>query len=243
MQPVGGELDRDEGIRADTSAERLALPPAFTEAGTITGNASQLSDAAAAGLVTGLQTARETGIEPLAEIVGRAVVAGPDSTLHLRPAEASEKLLAAQRLTAADIDLWEINEAFAGVALASIDALGIDAERVNVNGGAIAVGHPLAASGFRLVLTRDGAPATRRHPRHRDAVRGRRTGRSGPPTQALMQPSGEWTPLLRVLAREPEERIRHAVADRPSYELRTEPEGPGPDSPDDEPLHRRKGHP
>ena len=81
------------------------------------------------------------------------MVAGPDSTLHLRPAEASEKLLAAQQLTAADIDLWEINEAFAGVALASIDALGIDAERVNVNGGAIAVGHPLAASGFRLVLT------------------------------------------------------------------------------------------
>jgi acetyl-CoA C-acetyltransferase len=155
MRPAGGELDRDEGIRADTSAERLAaLPPAFTEAGTITaGNASQLSDAAAAGLVTGLQTARETGIEPLAEIVGRAVVAGPDSTLHLRPAEASEKLLAAQQLTAPDIHLWEINEAFAGVALASIDALGIDAERVNVNGGAIAVGHPLAASGFRLVLT------------------------------------------------------------------------------------------
>ena len=154
--PAGaGELDRDEGIRADTSAERLAaLPPAFTDAGTITaGNASQLSDAACAGLVTGLQTARETGLEPLAEIVGRAVVAGLDSTLHLRPAEASEKLLAAQRLTPADIDLWEINEAFAGVALASIDALGLDAERVNVNGGAIAVGHPLAASGFRLVLT------------------------------------------------------------------------------------------
>jgi acetyl-CoA C-acetyltransferase len=155
MRAAGGELDRDEGIRADTSAERLAaLPPAFTEAGTITaGNASQLSDAAAAGLVAGLQTVREAGLEPLAEIVGRAVVAGPDSTLHLRPAEASEKLLGAQRLTAADIDLWEINEAFAGVALASIDALGIGAERVNVNGGAIAVGHPLAASGFRLVLT------------------------------------------------------------------------------------------
>jgi acetyl-CoA C-acetyltransferase len=152
---TAAELRHDEGIRPDTSPERLAaLPPAFTEAGTITaGNASQLSDAAAAGLVAGLETAREAGLEPLAEIVGRAVVAGPDSTLHLRPAEAAEKLLAAQRLTPADIDLWEINEAFAGVALASIDALGIDAERVNVNGGAIAVGHPLAASGFRLVLT------------------------------------------------------------------------------------------
>jgi acetyl-CoA C-acetyltransferase len=155
MQTAGGELDRDEGIRPDTSPERLAaLPPAFSEAGTITaGNASQLSDAAAAGVVADLQTARDAGLEPLAEIMGRAVVAGPDSTLHLRPAEATEKLLTAQRLTTADIDLWEINEAFAGVALASMDALGIDAERVNVNGGAIAVGHPLAASGFRLVLT------------------------------------------------------------------------------------------
>ena len=155
MRAAGGELDRDEGIRADTSAERLAaLPPAFTEAGTITaGNASQLSDAAAAGLVTGLETAREAGLEPLAEIVGRAVVAGPDSTLHLRPAEASEKLLAGLGLSAADIELWEINEAFAGVAIASIDRLEIDAERVNVTGGASAVAHPLAACGFRLVLT------------------------------------------------------------------------------------------
>jgi acetyl-CoA C-acetyltransferase len=155
IETAGGELDRDEGIRPETSSERLAaLPPAFTPTGTITaGNASQLSDAAAAGLVTDLDTAREAGLEPLAEIVGRAVVAGPDSTLHLRPAEAAEKLLAGHPLTAADIDLWEINEAFAGVALASIAALEIDPDRVNVNGGAIAVGHPLAASGFRLVLT------------------------------------------------------------------------------------------
>jgi acetyl-CoA C-acetyltransferase len=80
-------------------------------------------------------------------------VAGPDSTLHLRPAEAAQRLLQRHGLTAGDIDLWEINEAFAGVAIASIDALGIDAERVNVNGGAIAVGHPLAATGCRLVLT------------------------------------------------------------------------------------------
>lgn len=155
MQTARGELDRDEGIRDDTSPERLAaLPPAFTEAGTITaGNASQLSDAAAAGLVASLQTARDAGLDPLAEIVGRAVVAGPDSTLHLRPAEAVDKLLAGRELTSADIDLWEINEAFAGVVLASTEVLGIDSERVNVNGGAIAVGHPLAASGFRLVLT------------------------------------------------------------------------------------------
>jgi acetyl-CoA C-acetyltransferase len=155
MEATGGQVRHDEGIRADTSAERLAaLPPAFTPVGTITaGNASQLSDAAAAGVVASLHAAREAGLRPLAEIVGRAVVAGPDSTLHLRPAEAARKLLAAHQLTAADIELWEINEAFAGVALASIDALGIDAGRVNVNGGAIAVGHPLAASGFRLLLT------------------------------------------------------------------------------------------
>jgi acetyl-CoA C-acetyltransferase len=155
MKAAAGELDRDEGIRPDSSSERLAaLPPAFTQTGTITaGNASQLSDAGAAGLVTSLHTAQEAGLHPLAEVVGRAVVAGPDSTLHLRPAEASDKLLARQGMSAADIDLWEINEAFAGVALAAMRALDIDPERVNVNGGAIAVGHPLAASGFRLVLT------------------------------------------------------------------------------------------
>jgi acetyl-CoA C-acetyltransferase len=155
VQTPAGELDRDEGIRPDTSSERLAaLPPAFTPAGTITaGNASQLSDAAAAGLVTSLHAAREAGVEPLAEITGRAVVAGPDSTLHLRPAEAARRLLAQQGLTAGDIDLWEINEAFAGVVLASTADLELDPERVNVNGGAIALGHPLGASGFRLVLT------------------------------------------------------------------------------------------
>ena len=155
IEATGGELRHDEGIRADTSAERLAaLQPAFTPAGTITaGNASQLSDAAAAGVVAGLHAAREAGVRPLAEIVGRAVVAGPDSTLHLRPAEAAQKLLAANQLTVGDIELWEINEAFAGVVLASNDALGIDPGLVNVNGGAIAVGHPLAASGFRLLLT------------------------------------------------------------------------------------------
>jgi acetyl-CoA C-acetyltransferase len=155
LQTTHGEVRRDEGIRPDTSLERLAaLRPAFTPAGTITaGNASQLSDAAAAGLIASRQTAREAGLEPLAQIVGRAVVAGPDSTLHLRPAEAAEKLLAQYQLTAADIDLWEINEAFAGVALASIEALDIDPDKVNVNGGAVAVGHPLAASGFRLLLT------------------------------------------------------------------------------------------
>lgn len=151
----GAAVGSDEGIRADTSLERLAaLPPAFGASGTITaGNASQLSDGASAGIVTSRERAREAGLTPLAEIVGRAVVAGPDSTLHLRPVEAARQLLERQGLSATDIDIWEINEAFAGVAVASIDALGLQPDRVNVNGGAVALGHPLAASGFRLVLT------------------------------------------------------------------------------------------
>jgi acetyl-CoA C-acetyltransferase len=149
------ELAQDEGIRTDTSLERLAaLAPAFSPTGTITaGNASQVSDGGAAGLVTTLGRARGEGLEPLAAIAGRAIIAGPDSTLHLRPAEASAALLERHGLTAADIELWEINEAFAGVVVASCASLGIDPERVNVNGGAVAIGHPLAGSGMRLVLT------------------------------------------------------------------------------------------
>jgi acetyl-CoA C-acetyltransferase len=149
------ELAQDEGIRTDTSLERLAaLQPAFGAGGTITaGNASQMSDGGAAGIVTTAARARARGLEPLAEIAGRALVAGPDSSLHLRPAEASAKLLDRFGLQPGDIDLWEINEAFAGVVVASCAALGIDPERVNVNGGAVALGHPLGASGMRLVLT------------------------------------------------------------------------------------------
>jgi Thiolase, C-terminal domain len=112
------------------------------------------------------------------------VVAGPDSTLRLRPAEAAARLLGREQLTSADIDLWEINEAFAGVVLASVDELGIDVERVNVNGGAIAVGHPLAASGFRLLLTLAIELGHRGHVRYRGYVR-RRTRRSCLAAQAL----------------------------------------------------------
>ena len=86
-------------------------------------------------------------------MVGRAVVAGPDSSLHLRPAEAARKLLQREGARPEDVDLWEINEAFAGVAVAAIRELGIDPARVNAQGGAVALGHPLAASGFRLLLT------------------------------------------------------------------------------------------
>ena len=148
------QLAQDEGIRTDTSLEKLAaLPPAFGPEGTITaGNASQMSDGGAAGLVTTLERARGQGLQPLAEVAGRAIVAGPDSSLHLRPAEAAQRLLERHGLRAADIDLWEINEAFAGVVVASTAALGIDPERVNVNGGAVAIGHPLAASGMGLLL-------------------------------------------------------------------------------------------
>jgi acetyl-CoA C-acetyltransferase len=148
--PLAG-LEHDEGIRPQTTYEVLAaLPPAFGRDGTITaGNASQVSDGAAAALIT----TADRAVEPLAEIVGRAVVAGPDSTLHLRPAEASHKLLERHGLKPADIALWEINEAFAGVTVAAAEALEIDLERVNVNGGAVALGHPLAGSGLRLVLT------------------------------------------------------------------------------------------
>ena len=154
IAPLDG-LETDEGIRRDSTADRLAsLPAAFTREGTITaGNASQLSDGAAAGILTTAQRAREAGHEPLAEVVGRAVVAGPDSSLHLRPAEAARKLLDRHGLEPEDVDLWEINEAFAGVAVASIRDLGIDPGKVNAQGGAVALGHPLAASGFRLLLT------------------------------------------------------------------------------------------
>ncbi len=147
--PLAG-LDHDEGVRPETTYEALAeLPPAFGRGGTITaGNASQVSDGAAAALIT----LGEPG-DGLAEIVGRAVVAGPDSTLHLRPAEAARELLTRHRLTPRDIALWEINEAFAGVTVASARALEIELARVNVNGGAVALGHPLAGSGLRLVLT------------------------------------------------------------------------------------------
>ncbi|WP_285489050.1 acetyl-CoA C-acyltransferase [Amycolatopsis taiwanensis] len=154
--PVDGvALESDEGIRRGSTAEALArLRPAFTADGTITAaNASQMSDAGAAGVLTSLRTAQEHGLAGLTEIVDRVVVAGPDPALHLRPADAIRALLERNRLTVGDIGRWEINEAFAGVVLASTQKLGIDLDTVNVNGGAIALGHPLGASGFRLVQT------------------------------------------------------------------------------------------
>ena len=154
--PVAGtDLLTDEGVRpATTPAAWPRCAPAFRPGGTITaGNSSQLSDAGAAGVVTTLGLARAHGLEPLVEIVGRAVIAGPDTTLHLRPADAARVLLERTGLTVADIGLWEINEAFAGVVVATVRDLGLDPALVNVNGGAIALGHPLGATGFRMVAT------------------------------------------------------------------------------------------
>jgi acetyl-CoA C-acetyltransferase len=153
--PVPDLLDSDEGLRPDTTAEKLSrLRPAFTEHGTITaGNASQMSDAGAAGVLMSRQLARNSGCPAMVEILDRATIAGPDSSLHLKPAAAARILLKRRGLTPADIGLWEINEAFAGVVIASARDLDVDLERVNVNGGAIAIGHPLGASGFRLVQT------------------------------------------------------------------------------------------
>ena len=149
------DLTEDEGIRPDTTLDRLAqLPSAFTEGGSVTaGNASQMSDAGAAGVIMGLGSALERGLEPIVQIVDRAVVAGPDFSLHLKPADAIRKLLERNKLAPADIGLWEINEAFAGVVIASAREIQIGLDSVNVNGGAIALGHPLGASGFRIIQT------------------------------------------------------------------------------------------
>ncbi|HVX54647.1 acetyl-CoA C-acetyltransferase [Nocardioides sp.] len=144
----------DEGVRPDTTAESLAkLPPAFSKTGTITaGSSSQISDGAAFVVVMSKAKAEELGLSWLAEIVAHGQVAGPDSSLQLQPANATRKALDKAGLSAADLDVVEFNEAFAAVGLESAAALGIPEEKVNVNGGAIAIGHPLGASGARITL-------------------------------------------------------------------------------------------
>jgi len=149
-------VESDEGIRPQSTAESLGrLKPAFSSDGTITaGNASQLSDGAAAVVVMSADRARREGLTPLAEIGAYGTVAGPDPSLLVQPAGAVRDALTRDgRLKAADLDLLEINEAFAGVALASVRELEIPLEKVNVNGGAIALGHPVGMTGARLVLT------------------------------------------------------------------------------------------
>lgn len=146
---------RDEGIRPDTSVESLAhLRGAFEPDGTITaGNASQISDGAAAVLVMSAQRAADLGLTPLGELLGYGQVAGPDTSLLLQPSNAILRATDKAEVGVAQLEVVEINEAFAAVALASMDALGIDENRLNVNGGAIALGHPIGMSGTRLVLT------------------------------------------------------------------------------------------
>ncbi|KQR98950.1 acetyl-CoA acetyltransferase [Williamsia sp. Leaf354] len=148
------EFAEDEGIRADTTADSLGrLKPAFRKDGTITaGNASQISDGAAAVVVMSKEKATELGLEWLAEIGPHGVVAGPDSTLQAQPANAIAKACARAGISPTDLDLIEINEAFSAVGLASTDQLGVDPEIVNVNGGAIAIGHPIGISGARITL-------------------------------------------------------------------------------------------
>src|SRR6185437_15078122 len=144
----------DEGIRADTTVESLArLRPAFRADGTITaGSASQISDGAAAVVVMSKAKAESLGLTWLAEIGGHGVVAGPDSTLQSQPANAIRAACAKEGIEPGALDLVEINEAFAAVGLASTRELGLDPDIVNVNGGAIALGHPIGMSGARLVL-------------------------------------------------------------------------------------------
>jgi acetyl-CoA C-acetyltransferase len=148
-------VDRDEGIREDTTPESLAgLPPAFNSQGTITaGNASQLSDGAAALVVLSAERAEQLGIDPLAEVVAYGMCAERFAYLHTVPALALEKALEKAGMTVEDLGLVEINEAFASVAVHATRLLDADEERVNVNGGSVALGHALGSTGARMIVS------------------------------------------------------------------------------------------
>jgi acetyl-CoA C-acetyltransferase len=145
----------DEGVRGETTAESLSkLRPAFDKAGNITaGNASQISDGGAAVVVASKAAAARIGGTPLGEIVANGQVAGPDPSLLNQPSRAIKAALAQSGLSVGDIDLFELNEAFAAVGIASMEDLGITDEITNVNGGAISLGHPIGMSGTRVVIT------------------------------------------------------------------------------------------
>jgi acetyl-CoA C-acetyltransferase len=147
-------VDTDEGVRADTTVEVLGkLRPSFAADGTITaGSASQISDGACAVVVMSAAAAAAAGAPVLAEVGPHGVVAGPDNSLHSQPSAAIARALSKAGLSVSDLDLIEINEAFAAVVIQSIRDLGADPERVNVNGGAIAIGHPIGMSGARITL-------------------------------------------------------------------------------------------
>jgi acetyl-CoA C-acetyltransferase len=148
-------VDTDEGVRGDTTAESLGgLRPAFDKQGTITaGNASQISDGGCAVIVMSKAKAEELGVNPIGELVSYGQVAGPSPSLLSQPSHATSVALAKAGLAVSDIDLFEINEAFAAVGLTSAADLGISQDIVNVNGGAIALGHPVGMSGTRVALT------------------------------------------------------------------------------------------
>ena len=147
-------VSQDEGVRGDTTVDSLAkLRPAFSKEGTITaGSASQISDGACAVVVMSKAKAEELGLTWLAEIGASGQVAGPDSTLQMQPANAIAQACEKEGIKPADLDLVEINEAFAAVGIVSARELGLDEEKVNVNGGAIALGHPVGMSGARIAL-------------------------------------------------------------------------------------------
>ena len=148
-------FDTDEGVRPGTTNESLgSLRPAFAKDGTITaGNASQISDGGAAVIVTSVAKAEELGLTPIAELVSFGLVAGPDPSLLQQPSRAIKRALEPVDIKVSDIDLFELNEAFAAVGIASMRDLGISDDIVNVNGGAIALGHPIGMSGARVVIT------------------------------------------------------------------------------------------
>ena len=148
-------VDTDEGVRPGTTVDSLgALKPAFHKDGTITaGNASQISDGAAALVMTSREKADELGLTPIAELLSYGMVAGPDPSLLHQPSRAIKRALEPIDKTVGDVDLFEINEAFAAVGVASMRDLGVTDDIVNVNGGAIALGHPVGMSGARIVLT------------------------------------------------------------------------------------------
>ena len=148
-------VDTDEGVRPGTTAESLgALRPAFDKNGSITaGNSSQISDGGCAVIVMSADKAKELGVAPLGKVVGYGMVAGPNNSLLTQPSNAIVKALQKAGTELGAIDLFEINEAFAAVGLASVDDLGIDEDKVNVNGGAVALGHPVGMSGTRVALT------------------------------------------------------------------------------------------
>jgi acetyl-CoA C-acetyltransferase len=148
-------VDTDEGVRPGTTVDSLGgLRPAFDKAGNITaGNASQISDGGAAVIVASKAAAERLGLATLGEVVGYGQVAGPDPSLLTQPSRAINTALEGAGKSVGDIDLFELNEAFAAVGLASMQDLGITDEVVNVNGGAIALGHPVGMSGTRVALT------------------------------------------------------------------------------------------